>query len=169
MVNTKQIVTHALNATTLLGCAHQKLHNRRKESIASALPKEIREVCGSQREVTSWLFGDDLAQAIKEAKEMNKLSNEIATGKQCSKQQFENPGSTRPHKGVIKDLKYLEAASSTKQGFPTRQETPLQGEARTPLIDSQVRNSGSDYIKFQPILHCYLKKKGKNFQSRVFS
>ena len=47
MVDTKQIVTHALNATTLLGCAHQKLNNRRKESIAPALPKEIREVCRS--------------------------------------------------------------------------------------------------------------------------
>ena len=57
MVDTKQIVTHALNATTLLGCAHQKLNKRRKESIAPALPKEIREVCSSQREVTSWLFG----------------------------------------------------------------------------------------------------------------
>ena len=64
--------------TTLLGCAHQKLNNRRKES---ALLKEIREVCSSQREVTSWLFGDDLAKAIKEAKEMNKLSNEIAIEK----------------------------------------------------------------------------------------
>ena len=45
------------------------------------------------------------------------------------------------------------------------QETPLQGEARTPLIDSQVRNSVSDCIKFQPILHSYLTNKVTNFKT----
>ena len=105
-VDTKRKVTHALNATTLLGCTHHKLNNRRKESIASVLPKEIRDVCSSQKEVTSWLFGDDLAQAIKQAKEINKLSNKIATGKKYSKRQFENPRSTQPQTGY-KSLKII--------------------------------------------------------------
>ena len=42
LVNTKELVTHALNATTLLGNMHKKLNNKRKELIASFLPKEIR-------------------------------------------------------------------------------------------------------------------------------
>ena len=117
MVDTKQIVTHALNATTLLGCAHQKLNNRQKESIAPALPKEIREVCSSQREVTSWLFGNDLAQAIKEAKEINKLSNEIATGKKYSKQQFENPRSTQPQRGYKRPKNNFRQPAQQNKGF----------------------------------------------------
>ena len=117
MVDTKQIVTHALNATTLLGCAHQKLNNRRKESIAPALPKEIREVCSSQREVTSWLFGNDLAQAIKEAKEINKLSNEIATGKKYSKRQFENPRSTQPQRGPKRPKNNFRQPAQQNKGF----------------------------------------------------
>ena len=44
------------------------MNNRRKESIASVLPKEVGKVCSSQREVTSWLFGDYLIQAVKGAK-----------------------------------------------------------------------------------------------------
>ena len=108
MVDTKQIVTHALNATTLFCCAHQKLNNRRKESIAPALPKEIREVCSSQREitiapalpkeirevcssqseVTSWLFGDDLALAIKEFKEISSQMR-LLLGKSIPNDSFE--------------------------------------------------------------------------------
>ena len=104
MVDTKQIVTHALNATTLLGCAHQKLNNRRKESIAPALPKEIREVCSSQREVTSWLFGNDLAQAIKEAKEMNNSQMRLLRGKSIPNDSLRIPDLISLRE-VIKDLK----------------------------------------------------------------
>ena len=78
------------------------MKNRRKRSTAPALPKEIREVCSSQREVTSWPFCNDLALAIKEAKEMNKLSNEIATGKKYSEGQFENPRLTQLQRGYKK-------------------------------------------------------------------
>ena len=39
MVDTKQIVTHVLNATTLLGCAHQKLNNRRR--VPQSCPKKL--------------------------------------------------------------------------------------------------------------------------------
>ena len=61
-------------------CEAVHINNRRSESKTSVLPKEIGKVCSSQREITSWLFGDDLTQAVKEAKKMNELSNEIATG-----------------------------------------------------------------------------------------
>ena len=94
MVDTKQIVTHALKATTLLGGAYQKLSNRRKKC-----PRKLGTFCSSQRDVTSWLIGDDLAQAIKEAKKLNKLSNEIATGKTYSKRQIENPRSIQLQRG----------------------------------------------------------------------
>ena len=131
-VDTKQIVTHVLNATTLLGCAHQKLNNRRKESIASVLPKEIRKVCSSQREVTSWPFGDDLAQAIKEAKEMNKLSNEIATGKKYSKRQFQNPRSIQSQGGYKRPQINLRHQLNKARAF-NRAGNPVTGRSQNTL------------------------------------
>ena len=64
MVDTKAIVTHALNATTLMGNIHSKLNNKRKELIGKTLPADIKEVCSDQREVTTQRFGDDLGKLL---------------------------------------------------------------------------------------------------------
>ena len=40
----------------------------------------VKEVCSAQREVTTKLFGDDLGKAVREAKELNKLSNDFSPG-----------------------------------------------------------------------------------------
>ena len=42
----------------------------RKELIAPTLPKEIREVCSSSREVTSLSFGEDWTKALRGAKKI---------------------------------------------------------------------------------------------------
>ena len=80
MVDTQALVTHALNATTLLGNLQRKLSNKRKDLIAPTMPREVRDICNSQREVTTQLFGDDLGKSIRETKEMRRLSKEISYG-----------------------------------------------------------------------------------------
>ena len=80
MVDTKAVVTHALNVTTLMGNIDSKLNNKRKELIGKTFPTDIREVCSAQREVTTQLFCDDLGKAVREAKELNKLFNDLSPG-----------------------------------------------------------------------------------------
>ena len=55
MVDTKAVITHALNTATLMGNIHSKLNNKRKELIGNTLPTDIRKVCSAQREVTTKL------------------------------------------------------------------------------------------------------------------
>ena len=101
MVDTKAIVTHALNATTLMGNIHSKLNNKRKELIGKTLPADIKEVCSAQREVTTQLFGDDLGKAVREAKELNKLSNDLSPGyRPPRKPAFSKTPAPKPHKWV---------------------------------------------------------------------
>ena len=101
MVDTKAIVTHALNATTLMGNIHSKLNNKRKELIGKTLPADIKEVYSAQREVTTQLFGDDLGKAVREAKELNKLSNDLSPGyRPPRKPAFSKTPAPKPHKWV---------------------------------------------------------------------
>ena len=97
----KAIVTHALNATTLMGNIHSKLNNKRKELIGKTLPADVKEVCSAQREVTTQLFGDDLGKAVREAKELNKLSNDLSPGyRPPRKPAFSKTPAPKPHKWV---------------------------------------------------------------------
>ena len=116
-IELQETLTAVTTAVSSVANLALKAYPRRKESIASVLPKEIRTVCCSQKEVTSWLFGVDLAQAIKEAKEMNKLSNEIATGKNYSKRQFKNPKPTQPQKGYKRPQNNLRQPAQQSKGF----------------------------------------------------
>ena len=101
MADTKAIVTHALNATILMGNIHSKLNNKRKELIGKTLPADIKEVCSAQREVINQLFGDDLGKAVREAKELNKLSNDLSPGyRPPRKPAFSKTPTLKPHKWV---------------------------------------------------------------------
>ena len=64
----------SLDAVTLLGLVHCKFNNLRKHALQPSLDPNIRDVCSARHEVTSYLFGDDLAKSIKEAKELNKIT-----------------------------------------------------------------------------------------------
>ena len=80
MVNSKEIVKMCLDAVTLLGLAHCKLNNFRKNTLQPSLDPNIRDVCSARHEVTTYLFGDDLAKSIKEAKELNKITHLMQKG-----------------------------------------------------------------------------------------
>ena len=84
-----------------MGNIHSKLNNKRKEPIGNTLPADIREVCSAQREVTTQLFGDDLGKAVREAKELNKLSNDLSPGYRPQRRPaFRKTPALKPHKWV---------------------------------------------------------------------
>ena len=77
MVDSKVLIKHILNTLTVLGAAHGKLSNRRKSGIAPYLDANLRDICNPNHPVTGYLFGDDLPKAIKDAKEVSRLSASI--------------------------------------------------------------------------------------------
>lgn len=85
MVNSKEIVKMCFDGITMLGTAHAKLNNKRKHAISSSLDPEIKDVCSSRHTVTGYLFGDDLPKAIKDAKEVSKLTKSVGSQNQYQK------------------------------------------------------------------------------------
>ena len=125
MVDTKMLVTHALNTTTLMGNVQNKLNQKMKDLIAPTLPKEIRDVCSSQREVTSLLFGDDLGKAVREAKELSKLTSELSTGSRYPRK----PQGTHPPEGA---QLLAQANKDIRSRFFSNADTPCTGRRKTP-------------------------------------
>ena len=80
MISSKDLVKMSLDAVTFLGLAHSKLNNLRKSAIQLSLDPDIRDVCSAKHEVTTYLFGDDLAKSIKEARELNKITHLMQKG-----------------------------------------------------------------------------------------
>ena len=78
MIDSKDIKM-CLDDITMLGTAHAKLNNRRKHAISPALDPEIKDVCSAHHTVTGYLFGDDLPKAIKDAKEVSRLSRSVGS------------------------------------------------------------------------------------------
>ena len=80
MVNSMNPVKMSMDAITHLGLAHSKLRNSRKSAIQLSLDPYIRDVCSTRHEVTTYLFEDDLAKSIKEARELNKIIHLMQKG-----------------------------------------------------------------------------------------
>ena len=69
-----KVMDNNADALALLGHACHDLSVRRRFAIRPHLPKHLRGLCGDNIPVTSNLFGDNLATAIKEIKELDKIS-----------------------------------------------------------------------------------------------
>ena len=131
MVDTKMLVAHALNATTLMGNAQNKLNQKRKDLIARTLPREIRDVCSSQREVTSLLFGDDLGKVVREAKELSKLTSELSTGSRYPRKPQGKPAGYRPPEGA----QLAQTNKDIRSRFFSNADAPRTGRRKTPDIE----------------------------------
>ena len=119
VINSKEIVKMTLDAVTLLGLAHSKLNNQQKSAISPSLQYEVRDVCSAWHEVTDYLFGDDLSKAIKEAKELNKISNQFqrkATAYPSKYQAMGSPQQNPPSRST----------SSNKQFFRQARKSPFR-------------------------------------------
>ena len=79
MIDSKEVIKMCFDSITMLGTAHGRLNNKRKHAISASLDPEIKDVCSSRHTVTGYLFGDDLPKAIKDAKEVSKLTKSVAS------------------------------------------------------------------------------------------
>ena len=111
-----------------MGNVQNKLNQKQKDLIAPTLPKEIRDVCSSQREVTSLLFGDDLGKTVRDAKEFSELTSELSTGSRYPRKPQGKPAGYRPPRGST--------IGSGKQGYQkpvfSNADAPRTGRRKTP-------------------------------------
>ena len=81
MADSKALTRIALDGITVLGQAQVSLSLARKQNIKSILADDVKDICSANRKQTQFLFGDDLAKAIKEAKDIHRMTNSLTNRK----------------------------------------------------------------------------------------
>jgi len=119
MVDSKVLIKHILNTLTVLGAAHGKLNNRRKSGIAPYLDANLRDICNPKHPVTGYLFGDDLPKAIKDAKEVSRLSASIKASDKKSYYKDSTPHREKYSYGQ-------KSAGQNKRFFQKARKTPFK-------------------------------------------
>ena len=69
------------DALALLGHASHELSMRRRYSLRPHLPKDLMGLCSESVPITDQLFGDNLTAAVKEVRELDKLSRGTGHGR----------------------------------------------------------------------------------------
>lgn len=72
---------HLFDAITILGNAQNKVVQQRKDAQRNALPHDIRGICGKKGEGEKLLYGDNLSQLMKEAREERRLASQFPSRK----------------------------------------------------------------------------------------
>lgn len=76
-VDAKILVKGLFGVIGVLGSTFQDASQLRKEEIKPVLPPKFKPLCNAQVPVTSKLFGDDLAKAVKDLNETSRLSQNL--------------------------------------------------------------------------------------------
>ena len=66
---------HTVDSVTLMGRAHKQISAERKEHLKPILNKDIRTLCDKETSDSKYLFGENLLESMKEAKEYFRISN----------------------------------------------------------------------------------------------
>ena len=75
VVNTKDLLSLAMESIMLLGHVNFSMNNMRRNRIKNSLQKDLHSLCESGNPPTTLLLGDDLPKKIREAKESSKLTS----------------------------------------------------------------------------------------------
>ena len=65
IVDSKAITRLAFGGITVLGQAQSSLSISRKQNLKPILADDVKDICSAHKKPTQFLFGDDLAKAIK--------------------------------------------------------------------------------------------------------
>ena len=73
----RQVMGYTVDSITLLGRAHKQISNERKERLKPVLNEDIRGLCDKDTTSSEYLFGENLVESMREAKENYRISNSI--------------------------------------------------------------------------------------------
>ena len=68
---------HTVDSITLLSRAHKQISAERRERLKPALNEDIRTLCDKETSDSKYLFGENLMESMKEAKESFRISNSL--------------------------------------------------------------------------------------------
>ena len=107
VINTKEVLSAALDGVMLLGNVNHSLNNIRKEKLRPTLSRNLQDLCVSNNSVTFYLLGDDFPRRIKEAKETARI-----TLSQKPQRSHNNSGCKNQNGYFGKQLKQFQNSSS---------------------------------------------------------
>ena len=74
-VNTKNLLSLAMESIMRLGHVNFSMNNIRRERIKNSLQKELHSLCEAGNPPITLLLGDDFPKKIRKAKELSKLTS----------------------------------------------------------------------------------------------
>ena len=73
----KKVMGPTVDSITLMGRVHKQISAERKERLHSVLNEDIRTLCEKETSDSKFIFGENLLQSMKEAKESFRISNSL--------------------------------------------------------------------------------------------
>ena len=65
-----KVLPNTIDSLTLMGRAHKQISTEPKESLKPVLKEDIRTLCDKETSDLKYVFGQNLLESIKEAKEL---------------------------------------------------------------------------------------------------
>ena len=123
-----QMIMHSVDSIAMLGHLNAQISQFRRDQIRPALKPEYSTICSADILPNSqYLFGDDLAKNLRDAKESSKISLSLAhsSNKNHFRGNQSSPGQT-PHysKGPRKDFLWKGQNRNYKRKKPQGNDTP---------------------------------------------
>ena len=75
--NLKKVMGHTVDSITLLGRAHKQISAERKERLKPVLNEDMRTLCDKKTSDSKYIFGENLLESVKEAKESFRIPNSL--------------------------------------------------------------------------------------------
>ena len=75
--NLKKVMDHTVDSITLMA-EHGQISVERKEGLNPVLNEDIRNLCDKETSDSKYIFGENLLESMKEAKESFRISNSLA-------------------------------------------------------------------------------------------
>ena len=76
-LNLRQVMGYTVDPITLLGRAHKQILNEQREYLKPVLNEDIRGLYDKDTTSSEYLFGKNLVESMREAKENYRISNSI--------------------------------------------------------------------------------------------
>ena len=81
---------YTVDSITLMGRAHKQISAERKERLKPVLNEDIRTLCDKETSDSKYLFGENLLESMKEARESFRVSNSLVINSTSKIQKVSN-------------------------------------------------------------------------------
>ena len=143
-------ITQSVDSIAMLGHLNTHLSQFRREQIKPALKSEYSAICSAEVPLSSqYLFGDDLAKKLRDARESSKISNSVSHSSSRPTYKGGQRSSGHPDhypKGPKRDFLY----KGHNRSFKRKKTTECREEIMKQLL--QIKNSVSVFTNFLPNL-----------------